>query len=513
MEELPKPLSKQDKFLHNIADGTPNIDNIEAISRQDKYLKYIALNGGASGNASQEVGQWTPTLVNYTDSAHPNTVVDPTYSVVYSNAYYLKMGKLVHINFRIKVEITDIGTGFGCVAGLPFNPDPNMLGQAFTIAENSAVTESEGVVYDGVVGQLYPDIYLETYNERHIPAISLRTDNGIQAKTFKVGTNWISYSGCYVCDDPYVPPQDSLVTIEHGGTSGKTADEARTNLNIYSKAETDSFLNSKANTADLSTVATSGSYIDLSNKPTIPTKTSDLTNDSEFITKAVSDLTNYYTKSDTDSLIPKSTTNNMTIYISPTGNDETGAGTSNNPYLTITYALSIIPKIINHGVTLNISEGSYNETISITGFSGSGTLNIFGTNATVSSLAINSNTLCRINIKGILCTSVYNTLIFGNTSLIDISNCTFGSILSLSHGLILLNKVTIENSNPCVIATGGGIVNIKDLTVETVGYAVSAENGSMIVLQNLPTSSSGTLYYQKKSGGSIIYPNGTFDSE
>lgn len=33
----------------------------------------------------------------------------------------------------------------------------------------------------------------------------------------------------------------------------------------------------------LSTVATSGSYADLSNKPTIPTKTSDLTNDSDFI--------------------------------------------------------------------------------------------------------------------------------------------------------------------------------------------------------------------------------------
>jgi len=35
---------------------------------------------------------------------------------------------------------------------------------------------------------------------------------------------------------------------------------------------------------DLATVATSGSYNDLSNKPTIPTKTSELTNDAEFIT-------------------------------------------------------------------------------------------------------------------------------------------------------------------------------------------------------------------------------------
>ena len=43
----------------------------------------------------------------------------------------------------------------------------------------------------------------------------------------------------------------------------------------------------------LSTVATSGSYTDLSNKPSIPTKTSDLTNDSGYITNTVNNLTNY----------------------------------------------------------------------------------------------------------------------------------------------------------------------------------------------------------------------------
>ena len=46
-------------------------------------------------------------------------------------------------------------------------------------------------------------------------------------------------------------------------------------------------------TANLATVATSWSYNDLSNKPSIPTKTSDLTNDSWFIDNTVNDLTNY----------------------------------------------------------------------------------------------------------------------------------------------------------------------------------------------------------------------------
>ncbi len=45
----------------------------------------------------------------------------------------------------------------------------------------------------------------------------------------------------------------------------------------------------KADSSSLSAVATSGNYTDLSNKPTIPTKTSDLSNDSGFITSSYHD--------------------------------------------------------------------------------------------------------------------------------------------------------------------------------------------------------------------------------
>lgn len=55
--------------------------------------------------------------------------------------------------------------------------------------------------------------------------------------------------------------------------------------------------------SELSTVATTGNYSDLNGKPTIPTKTSDLNNDSGFITNSVDNLTNYYTKSSTDTLL------------------------------------------------------------------------------------------------------------------------------------------------------------------------------------------------------------------
>lgn len=47
----------------------------------------------------------------------------------------------------------------------------------------------------------------------------------------------------------------------------------------------------------------SGSYNDLSNKPSIPSKTSDLTNDNGFITNSVNNLSNYTLKTATGSLI------------------------------------------------------------------------------------------------------------------------------------------------------------------------------------------------------------------
>ena len=86
----------------------------------------------------------------------------------------------------------------------------------------------------------------------------------------------------------------------------------------YTKSQTDTLLSSKANTSDLSTVATSGSYNDLTNKPTITT-TSQLTNDSGFITSSA--LAPYATtsqlaaKANTSDVYLKSDTNTFTMTV------------------------------------------------------------------------------------------------------------------------------------------------------------------------------------------------------
>ena len=87
--------------------------------------------------------------------------------------------------------------------------------------------------------------------------------------------------------------------------------------NAQSGVAVASAISGKANSADLADVATSGSYNDLSNKPSIPSKTSDLTNDSGFLTQHQDisgkadrattlsgyGITDAYTKTQTDAAI------------------------------------------------------------------------------------------------------------------------------------------------------------------------------------------------------------------
>lgn len=79
------------------------------------------------------------------------------------------------------------------------------------------------------------------------------------------------------------------------------------------------------NTPNLADVATSGSYDDLSNKPTIPSNTSDLVNDSGFIDKSVNDLTYYTLATNTGATIELSI--NSSTYVM-TMNLKNSAGTT-----------------------------------------------------------------------------------------------------------------------------------------------------------------------------------------
>ena len=108
---------------------------------------------------------------------------------------------------------------------------------------------------------------------------------------------------------PEITDPNSIVytSVEWGNITGTLSDQT----------DLQNALNAKVNTSSLSAVATSGSYTDLSNKPSIPSKTSDLTNDSNFVVST--DLATVATTGSYTDLINTPTFSQIANFIYPVG--------------------------------------------------------------------------------------------------------------------------------------------------------------------------------------------------
>lgn len=151
-------------------------------------------------------------------------------------------------------------------------------------------TNSGALVFDSTGTAYVGDVTLKDGN------IDV-ANSGLQplaTRTGLVGGNLVQYdstaqtlkdSGKKISDLATTSQVNAKYTKPSGGIP-KTdlASDVQTSLGKADTAVQSDALSVYAKKSDLATVATSGSYNDLSNKPTIPTKTSKLTNDSGFIT-------------------------------------------------------------------------------------------------------------------------------------------------------------------------------------------------------------------------------------
>ena len=109
--------------------------------------------------------------------------------------------------------------------------------------------------------------------------------------------------------------------------------------NYYTKTETDTLLSAKADSSSLATVATSGSYNDLSNKPTIPDELKDLSDDSTH--RVVTDTEKSTWSGKQDALVSGTnikTINNTSLLGS--GNISVGGGTATDVQINGTSIVS-----------------------------------------------------------------------------------------------------------------------------------------------------------------------------
>ena len=112
--------------------------------------------------------------------------------------------------------------------------------------------------------------------------INTNIDTALSGKANSSSLSTVATTGSYndLTNKPTIPSITGLEETANKVTSWSTT---TTDAHYPSEKLVKTSLDAKANSSSLSTVATSGSYNDLTNKPSIPTKVSDLQNDAGYL--------------------------------------------------------------------------------------------------------------------------------------------------------------------------------------------------------------------------------------
>ena len=305
-----------------------------------------------------------------------------------------------------------------------------------------------------------------------------------------------------------IPPLDSFVTKD-------TQD-----LEYYTK------------TSDLSDVALSGNYNDLNHKPTIPTKTSDLTNDSGFIDKDVNNLTNYTKSSQLASVATSGNYNDLThkpdipdvsnfitkdvddlTYYTKSSDLSTVATTGDYDDLldkpTIPDVSNFITKDVNdltyYTLTSNLStvatSGSY------TDLSNTPTIPTIPTDVSAFNNDAGYITKSVDDLTNYTLTSALTTLLAGKEDTIDIGANANGKYIKFPNGTLIMYGTAVNGSSGYSTVTFP--VTLTSSTSDTLMYCTKVYKSGSTLLSNyfatpqVNNTTSGYIYLRDASNTAI----------
>lgn len=297
-----------------------------------------------------------------------------------------------------------------------------------------------------VVG-LLPKVTIDT-------ELSMSSTNPVQNKTITaalsnldidIATNDEIDNALNVAGSGDLPTTGGIVPIAMGGTGATTTAGARTNLGVSA-------------TADFANVAFSGAYDDLTGKPAIPSRTSDLANNSGYIT---SSALSGYVKS-VNGVVPDSS-GNVTISV--------GGGSSSGSNYTLPTASSTVLGGVKVGSGLPIN-----------------TSGVLSADVTASTLSAYAKTT---DLSAVATSSSYNDLsnkptipsayTLPNATSSTLGGVKVGSNISVSNGTISLAKSNVTSALGYTPATTNdasftGTTMVQTLTVSS---ALNIPGGSI----------------------------------
>jgi hypothetical protein len=191
-----------------------------------------------------------------------------------------------------------------------------------------------------------------------------------------------------------------------------------------------------------------------------------------------------------------------------TGNDAND-GSIGSKFATIQHAINLVPKYLEHNVTINVTNGTYPESLVVNGFLGGyGTLKITGSTIYVNNVTAYGNT-GNVVLKGLRPTTTSDVAfdLWSNTNTMLDSCVTTVSATSyigveVWEGHVHMVTCTIQNRQRGVFAGQGALVTMEDSSVSSCTTGLYAYGAGIIAGNCVPTSC--TTAYAIAYGGVII---------
>lgn len=253
--EVQGSLNKADTALQTETDPIFTASPAHGISSEDivrwNNLESLGISTlSLSIDSSTYVLTLSGTKIDGTSFVVPNPVDLPLESVVISGSYD-SVSKKVILTLKdgstIEFSIADL------ISGLQEEITPSNKLSADLIEDgvtNKVVTQSEKTTWNNKSD--FSGSYNDLTDKPHIPNDQIQSDwNQSDSTQVDYIKNKPTNVSAFINDVGYLTEHQSL-------------------SNYYTKSETDNLLDDKADISDLATVATSGDYNDLTNKPTIP---------------------------------------------------------------------------------------------------------------------------------------------------------------------------------------------------------------------------------------------------
>ncbi|HBS45986.1 MAG TPA: hypothetical protein DEA91_18695, partial [Paenibacillus sp.] len=195
---------------------------------------------------------------------------------------------------------------------------------------------------------------------------------------------------------------------------------------------------------------------------------------------------------------PQQTTADITYYVRTDGNDNnTGlANTAGGAFRTIGKAVSMLPKVINHAVVINVAAGTYTEELLLAGFSGSGSIYVIG-----------SETLAGAMNYKIINVYVYRNSIRMNVNGFEFTGAPanrFNSSVRINENpgffeIALCRCVFVDTTKNGVAVTGSPSVDVYQCEISNKLFACFSSYASHLTVQDF--LGSGNSYRFRGSGG------------